>query len=58
MSFWMDFGLVYEKVFGILQTPMTFGGFTFSFLDVFLVSGAFIIIKKVVSGIINNEIEV
>ena len=56
MGFWLDFGEWMSKCWGILSTPMTIGGYTFSLADVVVWSGIFSIIGFIVWGIIKDEV--
>ncbi len=55
MGFWQAFEDVYMAIFEIIDTPMNIGGFSFSFWDVLIASGACTVIGMVVGELLDDD---
>lgn len=55
MGFWDTFTEVWEWCWAFMDTPMTIGGFYFSFADVLITGGIAAIAGKIIQDVIYGE---
>lgn len=55
MGFWEEFALAYNKIWAFFETPMNFGGISFTYADVILTTALCSLVIKLVCKIIYDE---
>ena len=55
MGFWLDFGEVWSYVWKFIDTPMSIGGYTFSFGNFIILGGIVTIVGKIAYDIIYDK---